>query len=266
MNGMSAWSDTESMPSTIVTGAAGGLGRVTTDLLLSRGHRVAVVDRSADAVRSAIAELTDRGHDSTSINGVVADLRCEDGVVSAVDTLLSKWDRIDNVVHNAGVEPQHTAGQWPVDLWENTFAVNVRAAALLVRELAPSWTAGPGGCLVAIGSRTWASGSSTMAYGASKAALIGLARSVASELGPHGVRANVVAPGFVRTPLSRHKGDAHYVDDYASRFAALAPLRRLIEPIDVAESVAFLLSGAARNITGEILNVAAGMHLPPTVR
>lgn len=152
MSVTTARSDTESMPATLVTGAAGGLGRVTTDLLLSRGHRVAVVDRSADAVRSAIAELTDRGHDGTSINGVVADLRCEDDVVSAVDTLLSQWGRIDNVVHNAGVEPPHTAGPWPVDVWDTTFAVNVRAAALLVRELAPSWTTGAGGCLVAIGS------------------------------------------------------------------------------------------------------------------
>jgi NAD(P)-dependent dehydrogenase (short-subunit alcohol dehydrogenase family) len=76
---------------------------------------------------------------------------------------------------------------------------------------------------------------------------------------------NVVAPSFVRTPLNAEKGDAGFVEAYARRFAAASPLGRLVEPADIANAVAFLLSDRARAITGEVLHVTAGTHLAPFI-
>jgi 3-oxoacyl-[acyl-carrier protein] reductase len=111
----------------------------------------------------------------------------------------------------------------------------------------------------------WLGGGATASYSASKAGLVGMTREACRELGPLGVTANVVAPSFVRTPLNAEKGDAEFVEAYATRLAAASPLGRLVEPVDVANAVAFLLSDRARNVTGETLHVAAGTQLAPFI-
>lgn len=250
----------------VVTGAAGGLGRVISSVLLRDGHRVAALDVADDALADLQGHLNAQGGDPSDVVYVHADLRDEKAIADAIAEVVGRWNRLDHVVHNAGIEPQHRTADLTVEIWDQAFAINARAGALLVKHATPYWQVQQGGSFVAVGSRTWLSGSSTGSYGASKAALVGLMSSVASELGPIGVRANVVAPGFVRSPLNANKGNPGFVEDYARRFSELAPLRRLIDPIDVAEAIAFLVSPRARNITGQVLNVAAGMHMPPTVR
>jgi NAD(P)-dependent dehydrogenase (short-subunit alcohol dehydrogenase family) len=86
-----------------------------------------------------------------------------------------------------------------------------------------------------------------------------------SHLGPQGVNANVVAPSFVHTPLNEQKWSRDHIDSYAEHFVEASPLRRLIEPVDVAYAVSFLASARARTISGEVLHVAAGSQLAPTV-
>ncbi|RHW29173.1 SDR family oxidoreductase [Nocardioides immobilis] len=257
---------TDERPISLVTGAAGGLGRVISGALMRDGHRLVALDVAERPLAELTSNLTSQGYDPSDVMTVLADLRDETAIAAAVAAVGERWGRLDHVVHNAGIEPPHKASSVTVEIWDETFAINTRAGALLVKHTAPFWEAQQGGTFIAIGSRTWLSGSSTGAYGASKAALVGLMRSIAVELGPIGVRANVVAPGFVRSPLNASKGDSAYVEEYAREFSDLAPLRRLIEPIDVAEAVAFLVSPGARNITGDVINVAGGMHIPPTVR
>ncbi len=250
-------------PIALVTGGAGGLGRAITGALLNDGFRVAIVDIDVTKLDEAARTLSDGQDNVTAIH---ADITDENSVREAVATLETRWGRLDALVNNAGIEPSHTIPDADMADWDRTFAVNVRAPMMLIKHSAALWARQGSGTVVNIGSRTWLSGSSTASYVASKAALVGLTRAVASELGPIGVTANLVAPSFVPTALSAVKGDAEYVQGYAERFRELTPLRRLIDPTDVANAVAFLASPRARNITGEIINVAAGMQLAPTVR
>jgi 3-oxoacyl-[acyl-carrier protein] reductase len=247
-------------PTAVITGGAGGLGRHIAAALLADGVRVALLDRSADALDDAVAELA---APATELLPIVGDITDETDVERAVGTVVDAWGRIDTVVSNAGIEPAHSLADVTRELWDKVLAVNLTGPMLLAKHTLPVWREQGGGSFLAIGSRTWLSGSGTVAYVASKAALVGLARSIASEYGRDGVRANVIAPAFVRTPLNATKGDAATVEEFARRFAELSPLGRLIEPDDVAATVAFLASPRARNITGEVINVAAGTHLAP---
>jgi 3-oxoacyl-[acyl-carrier protein] reductase len=250
-------------PVALVTGGAGGLGRVIASTLLADGFRVAIVDIDNQKLDDATSSLRSFAGD---VFPVVADISREQDARQAVAATVSHWGRVDALVNNAGIEPGHTIGGVDMETWDRTFAVNLRAPMMLIKHCVPPWTEQGGGTVVCIGSRTWLSGSSTASYVASKAGLVGLVRAVASELGPLGVTANVVAPSFVRSPLNAEKGNSAYVEDYASRFIDATPLRRLIDPVDVANAVAFLASPRARNITGEVLNVAAGTQLAPAIR
>ena len=256
---MSATTAADQRPVALVTGAAGGLGTVITSVLVRDGFRVAMVDVDAPRLARTVAALPP--DEQPHALAVVADITDEAGVASSVATVESTWGAVDALVSNAGIEPVHQITGLDMQLWDATFAVNTRAPMLYVKHCAPSWVARSTGTVVFVGSRTWQSGSRNIAYAASKAALVGMARSVATDLGPSGVTANVVAPSFVRTPLHAQER----VEEHARAFAAASPLRRLVEPVDVAHAVAFLVSARARNITGEVLHVAAGSQLAPAL-
>jgi NAD(P)-dependent dehydrogenase (short-subunit alcohol dehydrogenase family) len=242
----------------IITGGAGGLGVVIAQTLLNDGFGVVLAD--IDRSRLGVAEAQLDGGDR--VLSITTDITDEESIARLIETIRIRWGRVDALINNAGTEPAHTIAELPIDLWDRTFAVNVRGPALLVKHCVPLWSAQQSGTTIFIGSRAWLSGSSTASYVASKAAVVGLMRSVAVELGPLGVTANVVAPSFVRTPFNEQKGDPARVEAYATAFADGAPLRRLIEPQDVADVVSFLASPKARNITGDIVNVTPGAHLP----
>ncbi|MGK3208627.1 SDR family NAD(P)-dependent oxidoreductase [Amycolatopsis sp. MEPSY49] len=244
-------------PVAIVTGGAGGLGQAIASALLADGFRVALLDRHG--AREAAGRLGE------SATGVTADVTDEAAVRAALDEVEATWGRIDAVVNNAGIEPQHSLEDLDPATWRATLEVNLTGPALLIKHCVPRWRRQGGGRVVSIGSRVWLGGGATGSYSASKAGLVGLTREACRELGPLGVTVNVVAPGFVRTPLNAEKGDAGFVEAYARRFAAASPLGRLVEPADIAGAVAFLLSDRARAITGEVLHVTAGTHLAPFI-
>jgi NAD(P)-dependent dehydrogenase (short-subunit alcohol dehydrogenase family) len=247
-------------PVAIVTGGAGAMGTAIADVLLGDGFRVALLDR-----RGA-EEAADRLPGSSGrVLGVATDVTDEDAVRAAVDEVDAAWGRVDALVNNAGIEPQHTLEGLEPTTWQATLEVNLTGPALMIKYCIPRWRRQGGGRVVSIGSRVWLGGGSTASYSASKAGLVGMTRAACRELGPLGVTANVVAPSFVRTPFNAVKGDAEFLATYADRFAAASPLGRLVEPVDVANAVAFLLSDRARAITGETLHVAAGTQLAPAI-
>lgn len=247
-------------PVAIVTGGAGGMGLAIAGVLLGDGFRVALLDR-----RRAEEAADQLPGGSGRVLGVAADVTDEDAVRAALGRVDAAWGRVDALVNNAGVEPQHSVEDLELGTWQATLDVNLTGAVLMIKHCVPRWRRQGSGRVVSIGSRVWLGGGSTASYSASKAGLVGMTRAACRELGPLGVTANVVAPSFVRTPFNAGKGDAEFLAGYADRFAAASPLGRLVEPVDVANAVAFLLSDRARAITGETLHVAAGTQLAPHI-
>ncbi len=210
----------------VVTGARGGIGSVIVSTLRDGGMTVHALD---------VEEC---------------DVRDDESVRVALDRV----GPFDVLVHAAGVSRDGVIWKLPVDAWDFVQQVNLRGAFLLLRHAIPVMRARGGGRVVLIGSINGSRGKVGLsAYAASKAGLIGLAKSVARETGRFGIRVNVVEPGWVRTPLT----DARPKE---LRDAARdeTELGELVEPCDVAALVAFLCGPGGRRITGQVLRVDAG--------
>jgi 3-oxoacyl-[acyl-carrier protein] reductase len=247
----------------VVTGGAGGLGSVIAAELTRDGFQVVLADRDHEAAETVAKHI----HQDGSPRPVAHAVDITDGaaVHTMIDEIDQRFGRLDVIVNNAGIERFSTLADMPEDAWNQTMDVNVKGPMLLCKHAVRLWKRQGSGSVVNISSRAWIGGSKNTAYAGSKAAIVGFTRSMAAELGPIGVRANAVAPSFVRTPLNEQRSDVEDLEQMIEQYTAFTPLRRLIDPIDVAYAVAFLASERARNITGEVVHVCAGSQLPPTV-
>jgi NAD(P)-dependent dehydrogenase (short-subunit alcohol dehydrogenase family) len=226
----------------IVTGGSGAIGRAIVDALVQAGARAFSLD------------LLEPGGQRDWIK---CDVREERSIASAVESVNATAGRLDLVVHAAGISRDAVIWKMATEDWDSVQSVNLRGAFLLLRNSIPHLRRADGGRIVLIGSINGSRGKfGTSAYSASKAGLLGLAKSVAREVGRYGILVNVVEPGWVRTPLT----DAV---PQAIKDAAIAEslLGSLLEPEDVAASVLFLCGGGAAHITGQILRVDGGQYL-----
>lgn len=251
----------------IVTGGGRGLGRVIATTTAEAGALVVVTGRDADALA---ATATAVGAAGGRAEAIVADVTDADSLAALVATVLDRHGRIDALVNNSGIAGP-SAALWEQDVagWDETFAVNVRGVFLACRAVLPSMVARGHGSVVTIGSMTGKRAlSGRSPYAASKTALIGLTRTLATEAGPYGIRVNLVSPGGIegerieRVIANLAVQEGVTAEQARARFTADSPLGRLVRPEDVAAAVVFLLSDAAAGITGEDLNVSAGtvMH------
>jgi NAD(P)-dependent dehydrogenase (short-subunit alcohol dehydrogenase family) len=232
----------------IVTGGAGGLGSAICRRLAADGFAVVAADvspaTSTDQIRAVECDVTSE----RSTEQLVVDTVHELGGLHVLVNCAGRWSgaRLD---------------QLTLEDWDATLAVNVRGPMLLARAAVPVWRRqGDGGSLVNIASRTWVAGGPP-AYTASKAALVGLTRALARELGPDGITVNAVAPGHVPTPMTTNGRRAADAEDRIDRFRRITPLGRVAEAAEVADVVGFLASPAARFVTGEVIAVAGGAQL-----
>jgi 3-oxoacyl-[acyl-carrier protein] reductase len=229
----------------IVSGGSGAIGRAILEAFEQAGARAVSLDLSDPGDKRA---------------WVKCDIREESSVVAAVQSVCKKEGRLDFVVHAAGISRGSVIWKMSAEDWDSVQAVNLRGAFLLLLHSIPLLRQGAGGRIVLIGSINGSRGKfGTSAYSASKAGLIGLAKSVAREVGRFGILVNVVEPGWVRTPLTEAVPQA--VKD-----AALAEslLETFLEPADVAASVVFLCGPGAAHITGQVLRVDGGQYLGGT--
>lgn len=238
----------------LVTGATGGLGLAIAQAMADHGASVLASD--LDPV--LCARLVERIRRSGGVaHDLPADLSKVEGAAALAAAALAVYGRVDVLVCNAGMQgPAGPIGQASPADWQRVMDLNLRAAMELTTALLPKMAANPGSSVVLMSSIAGLRGNKTIGlYGLSKAALAQLARNLAVEWGPLGVRVNSISPGLVRTPLS-----ASFIDNPAAieRRLSLTPLRRVGEPHEIAGVVVMLASAAGGFITGHNLVVDGG--------
>lgn len=235
------------------------------------GGKVAVVTGGSGAIGQAIVRsLRAAGAHALSLDVVPSkdpnlpwfecDVRDDASVTNAVREVVNQYGGIDIAAHAAGVSRDAVVWKLPVEDWDIVHSVNLRGAFLLIRHTLPLMRAHEGGRIVLIGSINGSRGKfGTAAYSASKAGLLGLAKSVAREAGRLGILINVIEPGWVRTPLTESVPQP-------IRDAALAEslVGSFVDPEDIGHAVTFLCGPGGRRITGQILRVDGGQFLGPT--
>ncbi|MDV7222882.1 SDR family NAD(P)-dependent oxidoreductase [Streptomyces prunicolor] len=239
----------------IVTGGTRGIGRGIVLAAARAGADVLTCHRQeSEAVDSLTAALKETAGDHHVLRADVGDTAEVDRLVGEAK---DRFGRLDGIVNNAGVISHIPFAELPAEEWSRILDTNLTAAYRIIQQALP--LLGAGSSVVNIGSRGAAAGIPLRAhYTAAKAAMIGLTRSLAKELGPQGIRVNVVAPGVIETEAFATM-PAGRADGMRATYSRKTALARLGTVEELAGPVLFLLSDAAAYITGETLNVDGGI-------
>ena len=234
-------------PTVLVTGASRGIGLATARLFAAEGHPVVInYNRSRDPAFEAAREINAAGGIAMAVR---ADVSRPEEVAAMFDAVSEQLGGVDILVNNAAVARQSLFTDIAYDEWRNTFAVNVDGMFLCCRAALPHMLRQHRGSIVNLSSMWGQAGASCeVLYSATKAAVIGLTKALAQEVGPSGVRVNCVAPGVVDTEMN-----AHLSEDDLRQLAENTPLMRLGTPEEAARAVYFLASEDASFITGQVL-------------
>ena len=236
----------------LVTGASRGIGRGIALQLAREGWDVCVnyiqQQESAEAVAAQIRSI---GQNAMVYQADVADGEAVDAMVHAVEAQLGP---VTLAVNNAGISGQGLFQDTSDEVWDRHMAVNLGGARNVIRAVLPHMLSEKSGCIVNISSIWGLRGASCeVAYACSKAAIIGLTRSLALELAPSGIRVNCVAPGCIDTDMVKVLGN-----ETRSMLIEETPLGRLGTPEDIAHAVAFFASDKASFLTGQVLTADGG--------
>ena len=240
----------------IVTGGGSGIGEATAERFLREGADVLVFDvDEGNLERSAqrLAAAADAG--GGRLIGHRGDASSPQDVEAMVAHALEELGAIDVLVSNAGIAYEEPFLDIPLDHWTRTIDVNLTSMFLVTQPVARHMVQRGSGVILLTSSTNGLVGEDKYAhYNASKGGVSLLTKSLAIELGPHGIRVNAVCPGYIVTPLAESIDDAQFMADYAE----MLPLRHLGRPRDVAGAFAFLASDDAAFITGETLVIDGG--------
>jgi NAD(P)-dependent dehydrogenase (short-subunit alcohol dehydrogenase family) len=247
----------------VVTGGNRGIGRAIAIALAADGFAVAVTARDADALADTVAAIEADGGTALALP---CDVRDEESVATMARHVVG-LGRVHTVVANAGIAgPTAPLHEIQLAEWRDCLATDLDGVFLTFRAFVPAMIESGVGSLVAISSMT---GKRPLhgrtPYAAAKMGVIGLVRTLAVELGPHGIRVNAVCPGAVAGPriddVIRRQAATRGIteDDALLAFTGASPLGRLVKANEVAAACAYLASDAAASITGEDLNVSAGV-------
>lgn len=244
----------------ILTGAASprGIGRATAHHLAEHGWHVGIIDVDGDAAAATAHEITDR-HGVHAL-GVGADISDRDQAVAAIDTLEEALPPLVALVNFAGVSSPIPYLEVTPREWQRVLGINLDGVHWVTQRVARSLVDAGVGRIVGISSVSAQRGGGTFSktpYSASKAGVIGLMRSIARELGPFGVTANVISPGPIDTDIM----GGTLTDERKEAMAADGVLPRIGTPHDIAAAVAYLISEDAGFVTGQTLNVDGGLYM-----
>ena len=238
-----------------ITGGSRGIGRAEVRRLAREGYAVGIDYLQArEQAESLAAELREQGREAMAVQADVAD---REAITAAVRAVEAAFGPVTLLVNNAGIARQHQFQDITPEFWRRLFAVNVDGAFHTIQAVLPHMIHEKAGCIVNTSSIWGQRGASCeVAYSATKAAIIGLTRSLAMELAPSGIRVNCVAPGVIRTDMVEVLGS-----ETLQALAGETPLGRLGTAEDIAEAVAFLASDQASFITGQVLTADGGFIL-----
>ncbi|MBY8977079.1 3-hydroxybutyrate dehydrogenase [Rhodobacteraceae bacterium NNCM2] len=184
----------------IITGAASGIGKAIATRYVADGAKVAIADLKLDAAEETAAELTKMGPGSAM--GVEMDVTSEEQVNAGTAAVVDAWGKVDVLVSNAGIQIVHRVEEFPFEQWKKMLAIHLDGAFLTSKACLPHMNKQGSGSIIFMGSvHSWEASALKSAYVTAKHGLLGLARVISKEGGQNGVRANVICPGFVRTPL-----------------------------------------------------------------
>lgn len=238
----------------LVTGAGRGIGRAIAHKFASEGADVIITDLKVDeSVEQFIEELKAMGVRAAAYASNAADYEAAHELVKQV---VADFGRLDVLVNNAGITRDGLMMRMTEEQWDLVINVNLKSAFNLIHAVTPVMMKQRSGSIINMASVVGVSGNAGQAnYSASKAGMIGLAKSVAKEMGSRGVRANSIAPGFIITDMTHALSEEVRKD-----WEAQIPMRRGGTPEDVANVATFLASDLSAYVTGQTIHVCGGMN------
>lgn len=238
----------------LITGAAKGIGKAIALKFASEGADVAFTDLVInEAAEETIKELEAFGHKVKGYASNAADFAQTQEVV---DQIMAEFGHIDILVNNAGITKDGLMLRMSEAQWDAVINVNLKSAFNFIHALTPIMARQRGGSIINMSSVVGISGNAGQCnYSASKAGLIGLAKSIAKEMGPRGIRANCIAPGFIISDMT-----SALSEEVREQWVKTIPLRRGGTPEDVAKVALFLASDLSSYVSGQVIHVCGAMN------
>ncbi len=238
----------------VVTGAARGIGKAIALKLASEGANIAFtdlnIDENAEATEREVASL------GVKCKGYASNAANFDETHKVVEEIVNDFGRIDILVNNAGITKDGLMMRMNEQQWDAVINVNLKSAFNFIHAVTPIMMRQKSGSIINMSSVVGVSGNAGQSnYSASKAGMIGLAKSVAKELGSRGIRANAIAPGFIITEMT-----GALSEEVRNEWAKQIPLRRGGTPEDVANATLFLASDLSSYVSGQVIHVCGGMN------
>ncbi|MGG4547254.1 3-oxoacyl-ACP reductase FabG [Rossellomorea marisflavi] len=239
----------------IVTGGAKGIGKAVVERLAQEGYQVAVLDTNDSALR-LMGEDARKGEPLLR----VTDISEPDDVKGAVAEIVGRFGRIDILVNNAGVIRDNLLYKMYDGDWDTVMDVHLKGAFLMTREVQTFLVQQKYGRIINVSSTSALGNRGQANYSTAKAGLQGLTKTLAIELGPYGITANAVAPGFIETDMTRQTAERMGVpfDELVSMSINQIPARRSGQPEDIANAVAFFADERSSYVNGQILYISGG--------
>ena len=239
----------------LITGGAGGLGTEAASWLAAAGAQVVIADVSAGALERAADRLAGTPDGAKSFHYAALDVTDSAAVRALVADIESRYGRLDVLLTSHGFPRDRRLRDMADDDWNDVIGVCLTGTFLCIREAARLMTSQAYGRIITVASRAWQGNPGQANYSAAKAGVVGLTKSVAKELGRHGVTANAIAPGLIETASLRELPTFGQIAERAIRDNSI---KRLGQPGDVAAAVLYLASPQAGFITGEVIHVSGG--------
>ena len=237
----------------LITGAARGIGKAIAVKYASEGADIAFTDLLInEAVKETIAELEQFGHKVRAYASDASDFAQTEATVAQV---LEEFGKIDILVNNAGITKDCLMLRMNEDQWDAVINVNLKSAFNFIHALTPVMSRQRRGCIISMSSVVGVCGNAGQCnYAASKAGLIGLTKSIAKEMGPRGIRANCIAPGFIISEMT-----SSLPQEVRDAWIKTIPLRRGGTTEDVANVALFLASDLSSYVSGQVINCCGAM-------